>query len=257
MISVVIPAYNEAKTVGAVIFKVAMALPEIEKEIIVVDDGSTDGTRDWLERNVSSKDAVYRNLTLDADGNLEASKDSANIAGVRLRTIFHAENKGKGGALQTGFAASTGDVIVIQDADLEYDPVDWSVMYDLIAVKQVADVVYGSRFYGRPHRALYFHHYVGNRVISVLYNTLYDQTLTDIETCYKMMNRRVLDSLQLSCNDFGIEVQISAQIAKARHWRIYEMGISYYGRTYEEGKKISWRDGIKALWYLLRFRFVD
>ena len=128
-------------------------------------------------------------------------------------------------------------------------------MYDLIAVRKVADVVYGSRFYGRSHRSLYFHHYLGNRVISLLFNALYNQTLTDIEVCYKMFSREVKDSLHITCNDFGFEVQISAQISLARRWRIYEVGIRYFGRTYEEGKKINWKDGFKALWYLLRFRF--
>jgi hypothetical protein len=119
----------------------------------------------------------------------------------------------------------------------------------------VADVVYGSRFYGRPHRSLYFHHYLGNRTISLLFNALYNQTLSDIEACYKMMTREVKESLRLTCDDFGIEIEISAQIARARKWRIYEQGICYYGRTYSEGKKIRWSDGLKALWYLLKFRF--
>jgi len=144
---------------------------------------------------------------------------------------------------------------VIQDADLEYDPEDWREMYRLIADRRVADVVYGSRFYGRPHRALYFHHYLANRVISFLFNAMYDQTLTDIEVCYKMFTREVLDTLRITADDFGFEVQFSAQVARARRWRIYEMGISYYGRTYLEGKKINWKDGVKALWYLLKYRF--
>lgn len=151
--------------------------------------------------------------------------------------------------------AATGDIVVIQDADLEYDPQDWGQMYDLIAIRKVADVVYGSRFYGRPHRSLFFHHYMANRVISLLFNLLYNQTLSDIEVCYKMFTREVLQSLSLSCDDFGIEVEMSAQIARNRKLRIYETGISYYGRTYDEGKKINWRDGVKALWYILKFRF--
>ncbi len=174
---------------------------------------------------------------------------------MTLRAIFHEKNRGKGGALRTGFAASTGDILIIQDADLEYDPQDWAVMYDLIAKRGVADVVYGSRFTACPHRALYFHHYMANRLISFVFNMLYNQMLSDIEVCYKKMSRAVLDSLALTCDDFGVEVQLSAQIARNRHWRIYEVGISYFGRTYDEGKKINWRDGLKALWYLVKFRF--
>ena len=174
---------------------------------------------------------------------------------ISFRVIYHDVNAGKGGALRTGFAKLTGDVAVIQDADLEYDPNDWLAMYDLIANRKVADVVYGSRFYGRPHRSLYYHHYLANRLISVLYNILYNQALSDIETCYKMMRREVLQSLHLTSSDFGIEVELSARIAQQRSLRIYELGICYYGRTYQEGKKINWKDGVKALWYLIRFKF--
>jgi glycosyltransferase involved in cell wall biosynthesis len=171
-----------------------------------------------------------------------------------VEVIFHDVNKGKGASLRTAFAVVTGDVIVIQDADLEYDPNDWLTMYDLIAVRKVADVVYGSRFYGRPHRSLFYHHYLANRLISVLFNICFNQTLTDIETCYKMMTCEVLRSLRLTANDFGIEVEISAQIAKQPKLRICELGISYYGRTYAEGKKVDWKDGLKALWYVVKFR---
>jgi glycosyltransferase involved in cell wall biosynthesis len=174
---------------------------------------------------------------------------------IIIRPIYHERNRGKGGALQTGFAAFTGEVLIIQDADLEYDPNDWAQMYDLIAVRQVADVVFSSRFYGRPHRSLYFHHYLANRLISFLFNILFNQTPTDIESCYKMMTARVARSLRLTANDFGIEVELSAEIARQRKLRGYELGISYYGRTYAEGKKINWRDGVKALWYVFKFRF--
>ena len=129
------------------------------------------------------------------------------------------------------------------------------MMYELIAVRKVADVVYGSRFQGRAHRSLYFHHYLANRLISLLFNALYNQTLSDIETCYKMMTAEVAKSLRMSANDFGIEVEISANIARQRKLRIYELGITYYGRSYDEGKKINWKDGLKALWYLVKFRF--
>ena len=161
----------------------------------------------------------------------------------------------RGAAVRTGLACASGDVVVIQDADLECDPEDWSRTLPLIVDRKVADVVYGSRFYGRPHRSLYYHHYIGNRIISILFNILYNQMLTDIEVCYKMFTSDVLKSLHLTANDFGIEIEISAQIARARRWRIYEVGISYYGRTYDKGKKINWVDGLKALGYLVKFRF--
>lgn len=251
-LSVIIPAYNERQTIAGCLVRVAAALPEIPKEIVVVDDCSWDGTRDWLERNVRELSAERCALTVNSDGDLEVG--AGPVRELQIRALYHTRNSGKGGALQTGMRAVTGDVIVIQDADLEYDPEDWREMYALIVHKRVADVVYGSRFYGRPHRALYFHHYLANRLISFLFNALYDQTLTDIEVCYKMFTREVLDTLRITANDFGFEVQFSAQVARARRWRIYELGISYYGRTYLEGKKINWKDGVKALWYLLKYR---
>lgn len=251
-LSIVIPVYNEIRTLGPVLAKLSGVLPDIDKEIIIVDDCSRDGTREWLKTNFPDAPRSASVLKLAEDGNLELIGDAA---AVTVLPIFHDKNRGKGGALQTGFAAVTGDIVVIQDADLEYDPNDWMPMYDLIAERRVADVVYGSRFYGRPHRSLYFHHYLANRLISLLFNILYNQTLTDIETCYKMMTRGVLRSLSLSANNFGIEVEISARISRQRKWRIYELGICYYGRTYAEGKKINWRDGLAALWYILKYRF--
>lgn len=250
-LTVIIPAYNERDTIGPCLVKVASALPGIDKEIVIVDDCSQDGTRDWLKAHADGLDVRDAALELDAAGNLHVVAGAASFA---CRVICHEVNRGKGGALQTGFDSASGDVIVIQDADLEYDPADWTGMFDLIAGRKVADVVYGSRFYGNPHRALYFHHYMANRLISFLFNALYNQTLTDIEVCYKMFTREVLHSLRITANDFGFEVQFSAQVALARRWRIYETGISYYGRTYNEGKKINWKDGVKALWYLFKFR---
>jgi glycosyltransferase involved in cell wall biosynthesis len=254
LLSIVIPVYNERQTLGTVLAVVSRALPGVRKEIVVVDDCSKDGTREWLRANFPDGLRIGGELDLDVAGNLAFTAPPVE-SGVTIRALYHEQNKGKGGALQTGLAMVTGDVVVIQDADLEYDPADWAPMYDLIAVRKVADVVYGSRFYGRPHRSLYFHHYLANRLISFLFNVIYNQTLTDIETCYKMMTRQVLQSLRLSANDFGIEVEISAQVARQRNLRIYELGITYYGRTYMEGKKINWRDGALALWYLLKFRF--
>lgn len=234
LLSVVIPVLNERTTLPIVIDKVREALSSIEIEIIVVDDGSSDGTREWLKEQ-------------------EAPGQSA---GQPLRPIYHDKNRGKGAAVRTGFAAAKGDILVVQDADLEYDPSDLRVMWNLIAERQVADVVFGCRFHGAPHRSLYFHHYMGNRLISFLYNSLYNQFLLDIEVGYKMFRRQVLDEMSLTLDDFGFEVEFSAKVARAKKWRIYEVQVSYFGRTYAEGKKISWRDGILALWYLLKFRLV-
>jgi glycosyltransferase involved in cell wall biosynthesis len=259
MLSIIVPVYNERHTLGHVLAQVSRALPGVSKEIVIVDDCSTDGTREWLRSTFGEQPRGASAIEADPSGEITLTPSGhgpgVQDLGVIVRTAYHERNSGKGAALQSGLAIATGDVLVIQDADLEYDPEDWAEMYDLIAVRKVADVVYGSRFYGRPHRSLYFHHYLGNRVISLLFNALYNQTLTDIEVCYKMFTREVKDSLRITCNDFGFEVQISAQISLARRWRIYEVGIRYFGRTYAEGKKINWKDGLKALWYLLRFRF--
>ena len=253
LLSVIVPVYNERHTLGPVLMAIGRALPDVDKEIVVVDDCSRDGTREWLRANFPGAARDGTTVELDGEGNLVFGQAAASSRLV-IRAIYHELNKGKGGALQTGFAAFSGDVVVIQDADLEYDPVDWTPMFDLVAVRKVADAVFGSRFYGRPHRSLYYHHYLANRLISVLFNIVFNQTLTDIETCYKMMTGAVARSLYLTANDFGIEVEMSAEIARQRRLRIYEIGISYYGRTYAEGKKIGWRDGLKALWYVFKFR---
>ncbi len=253
-LSVIIPAYNEHSTLGRMLERVSRALPDVSKEIVIVDDGSTDGTRQWLRDTFPAACHTASGIEVESSG-LVRLLPPGKGPDISIRVQFHERNAGKGAALRSGFAIATGDVLVVQDGDLEYDPEDWAEMYQLIAVRKVADVVYGSRFYGRPHRSLYFHHYLGNRLISFLFNAIYNQTLTDIEACYKMFSREVRDSLDLTCNDFGVEVEITAQIALARRWRIYEMGIRYYGRTYAEGKKIGWTDGLKALWYLVKFRF--
>ena len=255
VLSVVIPAFNERNTIASVLLRVVDALPAVQKEIIIVDDGSSDGTREWLALNISN-DALYHGLAIDENGDLILSKAGGGVTRFSFRVVFHERNKGKGGALQTGLRMATGDVVVIQDADLEYDPEDWVAMYNLIAERRVADVVYGTRFSAKPHRALYYHHLIANKFISIVFNIMYNQALSDIEVCYKMISREVLQTLALTCNDFGIEIELSAQIARKRTWRIYEMGITYYGRTYLEGKKINWKDGVKALWYLVKFRIV-
>jgi glycosyltransferase involved in cell wall biosynthesis len=255
VLSVVMPVYNEVGTIGRVLVGVTRALPGVPKQIIIVDDGSTDGTAAWLRQNLVQAEGVWRGASIGADGELRLSADGIqNAAGFEFTLRFHERNRGKGAAVRTGLACVAGDVVVIQDADLEYDPDDWARMLPLITERKVADVVYGSRFYGRPHRSLYYHHYIGNRIISVLFNILYNQMLTDIEVCYKMFTREVLRALALTAEGFGFEIEISAQIALARRWRIYEVGISYFGRTYQEGKKINWRDGMKALLYLVKFR---
>ena len=244
------PVYNEIYTIAAIVKLVGETLPDIEKELVMVDDGSRDGTRDWLITQFGPVTAESELL-----GNnprpVPAIEFGNKLTG---RVVFHDKNKGKGAAIRTAMKICSGDIIVIQDADLEYDPSDWETMYELVAVRSVADVVYWSRFYGKPHRSLYYHHYLGNRLISLMFNVLYNQTLSDIEVCYKMFTRSVLKTLNITSSDFGIEVQISAQIALNRNWRIYETGIRYYGRTYREGKKINWRDGLKALFYLIKFR---
>jgi len=227
-LSVLMPVYNERATVERAIEEVLAADLPATTELVVVDDGSTDGTAELLD---------------------------GRDWGPQVTILRHPANRGKGAAVRTALAQATGRYAAIMDADLEYDPQDWTLMLDLIVARKVADVVYGSRFHGRPHRSLHFHHYLANRLISTVFSLLYNQALSDVEACYKMFTREVKDSLRITCNDFGFELQLGAQIVRARRWRIYEVGIQYYGRSYDEGKKINWKDGVKALWYLLKFRF--
>lgn len=253
-LSVIIPVYNERRTLATVLASVSSVMPTVAKEVVIVDDGSTDGTREWLEANFPTGPRTAATVAVDATGELVFG-DMAGRTPILFRPILRNGNGGKGAAVRAGFAAATGDVFVIQDADLEYEPADWLEMYDLIATRRVADAVFGSRFHGRPHRALAWHHYFANRLISGLFSMLYNRALSDIEVCYKMMTAPVARSLRLAANDFGIEVEISAEIARRRGLRIYEVGIAYYGRSHADGKKIGWQDGLKALWYLVKFRF--
>ena len=225
LLSVVMPVYNEAATIEEIIRRVLAV--SVRTQLLVVDDCSTDGTRDQLA-------ALQREL------------------GFTL--LLQQENRGKGAALRTGFASVRGDLVVIQDADLEYSPEEFPALIELICQGR-ADVVYGSRFLGR-HRVFLFTHYLGNRVLTLLTNVLYNTMLTDMETCYKVMRTEVLRSMTLQSNGFGIEPELTAKIFK-RGYRVYEIPITYDGRGYDEGKKIGWRDGVVALWVLLRYRFTE
>ena len=267
-LSVIIPVYNEIHTLDTILGKVIQALPEVKKELILVDDFSTDGTRQWLKDTFGETNSYPVEINLNCDryllsrknGEYQLEQPDLDVAvskpiSVSIQTIYHESNLGKGAALRTGFKYTTGDVLIIQDADLEYDPQDWVKMWRIIE-EGWGDVVYGSRFSGEPHRVLYFHHLLGNKVISNLINLLCNTTLSDIEVCYKMFRREVLEGIELTCNDFGFEVEFTVKVTKSvRRWRVYETGISYYGRTYDEGKKINWQDGVKALWYIFKFRF--
>ncbi len=223
-LTIVIPVYNELYTIEEIVKRVK-ASPVDDKEIILIDDYSTDGTRDFLKEKLEN----------------QVSK-----------IIYQYKNFGKGFALKTGFAQATGDIVLIQDADLEYDPNEYPALIEPI-VSGKADVVYGSRFMGGgPHRVVYFWHYVGNRFLTLMSNMFTNINLTDMETCYKVFRREIIQSIDIKENRFGFEPEITAKIARMRV-RIYEMGISYYGRTYEEGKKIGWKDGAKAIWCIVKY----
>jgi glycosyltransferase involved in cell wall biosynthesis len=251
-LSVVIPVYNERETLPLMVAELLRKGPTADVEVIIVDDGSSDGTREWLSTLVGDEFDVRLPLALAEEG-LVANHDDEGVVRERLVVHFMDRNSGKGAALRKGFSLATHEIIVIQDADLEYDPSDIGRMWPVIT-ERGADVVYGSRFYGMPHRSLYLHHYIGNRLISRLVNLRCNSTLSDIEVCYKMFRRDVLDEMSLTCNDFGFEVEFTMKALRSRkRWTFYEIGISYYGRNYAEGKKINWRDGVKALWYILKF----
>ncbi len=223
-LSVIIPCYNELRTIDTIVEAVRNSTYE-NKEIIIVDDFSTDGTRDVLKNEIEKKVA---------------------------KVIYHEKNQGKGAALRTGIAAATGDIVIIQDADLEYDPNEYPIVIQPI-LENKADVVFGSRFLGgKAHRVLYFWHRVGNGLLTLLSNMFTNLNLTDMETCYKAFRREIIQSISIEENRFGFEPEITAKVARKR-CRIYEVGISYYGRTYEEGKKIGWKDGVRAIYCIVKY----
>ena len=237
-LSVVVPVYNETATIREVLKRVARS--PVAKEVIVVDDGSTDGTADILK---------------DLDTLKAFLAKESSPAPFDLKVLFHQRNQGKGAAIRTALGAVTGDIVLIQDADLEYDPADYPILLGPL-LDGKADVVYGSRFLGFPHRVLFFWHMVGNKFLTLLSNMFTNLNLTDMETGYKAFRAELLKNITLRSNRFGFEPEVTAKIAR-QGARVYEVPISYAGRTYAEGKKINWKDGIVALWAIVRYNLLD
>ncbi len=227
-LSIIIPCFNELATVEKLI-KLVHQSPVRNKQIIVVDDGSTDGTRDLLLNKIDSLIDVV---------------------------LLHKKNEGKGAAIRTGIEHATGDYVIIQDADLEYDPAEYEIMLQPV-IKNDADVVFGSRFLGgESHRVLYFWHSIGNKFLTLLCNMISDLNLTDMETCYKLVKREIIQKIELQENRFGFEPEITIKLSRIPEIKIYEVGISYAGRTYSEGKKINWKDGVSAIYCILKYGFI-
>ena len=240
-LSVVIPVYNEVTTIEEIILRVQAV--DLDKEIIIIDDASTDGTREFLADLARHATPNPGAMTLPASGQ--------RFRADNIRVLFQERNQGKGAALRRGFQEVRGRIVIIQDADLEYNPDNFHKLIEPIE-RGDADVVYGSRFLGGPHRVLFFWHYVGNKFLTTLSDMFTDLNLSDVWTCYKAFRREVLKHLDLRENRFGFEQEITSKIAK-NGWRVFEVPISYYGRTYAEGKKITWKDGLQGLWCILRY----
>jgi glycosyltransferase involved in cell wall biosynthesis len=244
-VSVVVPVYNERATIEEILLRVQEV--ELDKEIVIVDDGSTDGTRDFL--------ADLARHAHPNPGAMMLPLTGRQLRAHNIKVLFQERNQGKGAALRRGFQEVRGDIAIIQDADLEYDPADYFKLIDPIE-RGLADVVYGSRFLGGPHRVLLFWHYLGNKLLTLTSNLVTNLNLSDVWTCYKAFRREALTGLELKENRFGIEQEITAKVAR-NHLRVYEAPISYFGRTYAEGKKITWRDGFRGMWCILRYGLFD
>lgn len=252
-LTIVVPVYNERRTLRSLlsaVLDVDLTALDMTKEILVIDDGSTDGTREMVESLSKDAEAELRPALLRRG----IDPDRA-MRGVEIRGLLQPENRGKGAALRRGFKEATGEFVIVQDADLEYDPRDYPRLLRPLLDGR-ADVVYGSRFLGEERRVLFFWHEVGNRVLTTLSNAVNDLNLTDMETCYKVFRAEVIKNLRLKSDRFGFEPEVTAKLAKMRY-RIYEVPVSYAGRGYEAGKKITWKDGIEAIWCILRYRFAS
>jgi glycosyltransferase involved in cell wall biosynthesis len=244
-LSVIIPAYNERASIEELLRRVGDS--NLADFMIVIDDASTDGTRQFLEE--------LQHRRANGEKCLEIADGRGQLRLDKMVFLFQSENQGKGAALRRGFSEATGDILLVQDADLEYDPKEYPKLLEPILDGR-ADVVYGSRFLGGPQRVHLFWHYVGNKLLTLFSNMVTNLNLTDMETCYKVFRREVIQGVRLHSNRFGFEPEITAKIAKGK-WRVYEVPISYSGRSYDEGKKITWRDGFVALYSIARFRFFD